>query len=105
MRLTSLLFLFVFAVSSPAFAKDEGSSLESAVKGAFGRDNDSDKGKPDNPGEHGRENAAEKQSRDHGAGGKNEDSWEDKIRDEFKDDSSKDKGKDKGKDKNKNKKD
>lgn len=101
-RLTGLLLLVVFAVSSPVYAKDKDSSLEKAIKEEFGVDKDPGKGqgRPDNPGEHGRDNAAEKQSRGQGKGSKQEDSWEDRIRDEIEGD-----GKDKKKDKaKKNKK-
>ena len=59
------------------------------------------KGKPDNPGEHGRDNAAQKQRENPGKGSKGGDSWEDSIKDEF-DEKDKDKDKDKNR-KNKEK--
>jgi len=102
-KLIWLPLLLVFALSTPAYAKDKESSLEKAVRDDF-RDDDhpgKGKGRPDNPGEHGRENAAEKQSQSHGKGSKKGESWEDKIRDEFDDEDDKDKGKDKKKNKKK----
>ena len=98
-RLTGLLVLFVFAISSPAYAKDKDSSLDKAIKEPVSEDDHPGKGKgrPDNPGEHGRDNAAEKQSRGHGKGSKSEDSREDELRDKIEDD-------DKGSKKNKGKK-
>jgi hypothetical protein len=99
-RLVSLLLLLAFTISSPAFAKDKESSVEKATKDEVRGDDYSKKGKgrPNNPGEHGRENAADKQSRGQGNGSKKEESWEDRIRDEI-DDGGKGKGnkKDKGK--------
>lgn len=94
-KLFLLSFLLIFAFSTPLSAKDKDSSLEEAIRDTFQSDDHPEKGKgrPDNPGEHGRENAADKQSRDHGSDGKDEDSWEDKIRDEFEDDKDEDKDK------------
>ena len=99
-KLILLPLLLAFAFSSSLYAKDKDSSLEKAVKDVFSDDDSPGKGKgpSDNPGEHGRDNAAEKQSRGHGNGSKQEGSWEDKIRDEF------ESGDDKHKGKNKNKK-
>ena len=103
MRSIGLMLLVVFAISIPAFAKDKESSLEKAIKDEIRGDDHSEKGKgrPDNPGEHGRDNAAENQSRGHGNGSKKEYSWEDRIKDEFEDDDDKDKGKKKKKNKQK----
>jgi hypothetical protein len=99
-RLIGLVLLVLFTITSPTFAKDKESSLEKAIKDEIRGDDHSGKGKgrPDSPGEHGRENAADKQSRGQGNGSKKEESWEDRIRDEI-DDGGKDKGnkKDKGK--------
>ena len=94
-KLVWLSFLLVFVFSTPLHAKDKDSSLEKAIKDIASDDDHQGKGKgrPDNPGEHGRDNAADKQSRGHGNGSKKEDSWEDKIGDELK-----------GDDKDKNKK-
>ena len=105
-NLLAVLLLVAFTASSPLLAKDKDSSLEKAIKEEFDDDDHPGKGKgrPDNPGEHGRENAAEKQSRGHGNGSKKEASVEDEIRKEFEDDdkyNSKKKGKDKNKDKKK----
>jgi hypothetical protein len=98
-KLIWLPFLLVLAFSAPLYAKDKDSSLEKVIEDVFSDDDHPGKGegRPDNPGEHGRENAADKQSRGHGNGSKKEDSWEDRIRDEFDDD-------DKGKSKSKKKK-
>lgn len=100
-RLTWLLVMFVLVISSPAYAKDKDSSVEEAIEDMVSEDDHPGKGKgrPDNPGEHGRDNAAEKQSRGQGKGSKSEDSWEDKLRDEIEDD---DKGKGGKKNKGKN---
>ena len=100
-KLIWLPFLLVLAFSAPLYAKDKDSSLEKAIEDVFSDDDHPGKGKgrPDNPGEHGRDNAADKQSRGHGNGSKKEDSWEDRIRDEFDDDDD-----DKGKTKSKKKK-
>ena len=102
-QLICLIMFFVFSLSMPAYSRDKDSSLERAIDGVFSDNDHSGKGKgrPDNPGEHGRENAADKQSGGHGNSSKKEDSWEDKIRDELEDD---DEGKDKGKGKKKNRK-
>jgi hypothetical protein len=105
-RVASLLLLAAFATSSPLYAKDKDSSLEGVIKDAINEDDHQGKGKgrPDNPGEHGRENAADKQSRGQGNGSKKEESWEDRVRDEIDGDDKhgkKDKGKDKGKNKKK----
>ncbi len=100
-RLIGLLVLLVFAISSTAYAEDNDSSADKATRGAAAEDDHPGKGKgrPVNPGAHGRDNAAEKQSRGHGKGSKSEDSSEDKPSDEIEDE---DKGK--GSKKNKTKK-
>ena len=69
-KLVWLPFLLVLALSAPLYAKDKDSSFEKAIEDVFDDDDHPGKGKgrPDNPGEHGRENAAEKQSRGHGNG-------------------------------------
>ena len=109
-KYSSLLFLAVFVISSPLYAKDKDSFLEGVIKDSVNEEGHSGKGKgrPNNPGEHGRENAADKQSRGQGNGSKKEDSWEDRVRDEIDGDDKgrydkKDDGKDKGKNKNKKK--
>jgi hypothetical protein len=101
-NLLALLLLLTFTASSPILAKDKDSSQKKAVKEQFDNDDHPGKGKgrPDNPGEHGRENAAEKQSQSHGKGSKKEGSLEDEIREEFEGDE-KDKNNKKGKDKKK----
>jgi hypothetical protein len=107
-KFASLLFLAAFAITSPLYAKDKDSSLEGVIKDSINEGDHPGKGKgrPDNPGEHGRENAADKQSRGHGNGSKKEESWEDRVRDDIEGedkDDKKAKGKDKDKDKGKNK--
>ena len=94
----SALLIATLALTGPAYAKDKNSSMEDRVRGEFSEDNHQGKGKPDNPGEHGRDNAAQKQRENPGKGSKGGDSWEESIRNE-----SGDKSKDKNKDKNKNK--
>ncbi len=103
-RILALALLFVFATSTPLYAKDKNTSLEDVIRDAIDDDDHpgNGKGRPDNPGEHGRENAEDKQSRGHGNGSKKEDSWEDRIRDEIEDEE-KDHKKDKDKNKNKGK--
>lgn len=104
----AMLLLLIFAV--PAYAKDKNSSIEDAVRDEIREElgyDDNNKGKghgrPDNPGEHGRDNAAEKQRENPGKGSKGGDSWEDRVSDVF-DDDDKDKDKDKDKKKGKDKK-
>jgi hypothetical protein len=94
----TLLFLSLLMCTTVGVAKDKDSSLERAIKDEirdeiYEDDKHGGKGKPDNPGEHGRDNAAQKQRENPGQGSKGDgDSWEDIIRDEI-DDDSKDKGK------------
>ena len=100
----------VLILSSPAFAKDKGSSVEDAIREEIRDeigdvdhgDNSKGKGRPDNPGEHGRENAAQKQRVNPGQGSKGGDSREDLMRYEFEHDDEKG-GKNKNKNKNKDK--
>lgn len=102
-RFICLITLLLFTVSMPVFSKDKNSSLGDIIDDVLDDDNDhpgQGKGRPDNPGEHGRDNAAEKQSRGHGKGSKGDESWIDKIEDELEDD---DKGKSNKKDKGKKK--
>jgi len=93
-------------MSAPLYAKDKNSSIEDAIRDSVD-DDDKHKGKghgrPDNPGEHGRENAAQKQRENPGNGSKGGDSWEDKVRDAIDDDDKDDKDKKKNKDKDKDK--
>ena len=74
-RFIGFMLLVAFIASPSVFAKEKDSSLEKAIKDEIRGDDHSGKGKgrPDNPGEHGRENAAEKQSQSHGKGSKKED--------------------------------
>ena len=92
------LLLASLIVAAPSYAKpDKDSDLESAIRDELSYENNQGKGRPDNPGEHGRENAAQKQRENPGKGSKGGDSWEDSS------DKDKDKDKDKGKDKDKDK--
>jgi len=102
--------LIALVTSAPLYAKDKNASIEDAVRneirdslGDDGKRNDKGNGRPDNPGEHGRENAAQKQRENPGKGSKGDDSWEDRVRDAADDDDKHDKDKDKDKDKEKNK--
>jgi hypothetical protein len=99
-RLLTLAVMLAVSLSFPVSAKDKDSSVNKAIKRELSGNDHPGKGKgqPDNPGEHGRDNAAEKQSRGQGNGSKQQNNWYDGD--------SKKKNKDKDKDKNseKNKK-
>ncbi len=89
-----------------ALAKDKSNSIEDAIRDEIREevgldDKQTGPGRPDDPGAHGRENAAEKQRQNPGKGSKGDEDWEDRLRDEFDDDDHKDKDKDKDKDKKK----
>jgi hypothetical protein len=89
-RLCALLIAGLVA-TTPAYAKpDKGANSESAGKGELNVGHQQGKGQPDNPGEHGRENAAQKQRENPGKGSKGGDSRDDLS------DKDKDKDKDKG---------
>jgi len=100
----------LFAITAVAVAQGKNDGIEDAVRDDIRDelgldDKQTGPGRPDNPGEHGRDNAAEKQRQNPGKGSKGEQSWEDRLRDEIDDDhkdKDKDKDKDKKKDKNKN---
>ena len=98
-----ILFCSVlFAITAVAGAEGKHDSIEDAMRDELGlEDKQTGPGRPDNPGEHGRDNAAEKQRQNSGKGSKGEESWEDRLRDEI-DDDDKDKDKDEKKDKNEN---
>jgi len=82
-RLIKLVLLLLLVSSVPAHAKDKQSSVEKSIRDELSYDRDSKgTGRPDNPGEHGRRNAAHKQSQSSGKGSKKNDSWEDVIQDE-----------------------
>lgn len=91
-KIVCLISLLIMAVSLPVYSKDKDTSLEGVIEDVFKDDDHPGKGhgRPDNPGEHGRENAADKQSRGHGKGSKGDDSWVDQVKDHVEDD---DKGK------------
>lgn len=94
MKILTNLLLLILMLSGPVYAKDNQSSLEKALQDEIS--GDSNKGKPDNPGEHGRDNAAKKQRENPGHGSKGDDSWESAISDAF-DDEDKNDNKNKGK--------
>jgi len=76
-RLCVLLIAGLVA-TTPAYAKpDKDSNQESAIRDELSYENNQGKGRPDNPGEHGRENAAQKQRENPGKGSKGGDSWDD----------------------------
>lgn len=107
MKLIVTTLMVGLLTATTVSAKGKNSSLEQAVEDEIRDALDLDdgknkgKGKPHNPGEHGRDNAADKQRDNPGKGSKGGDSWEDEIRDEiFGDDDDKDKG---GKNKSKKK--
>ena len=83
--LTKLLFL-ILILSSPAYGKDKESSPEKALRDEISEDRDRGQGRPDNPGQHGRDNAAEKQRENPGRGSKGGDAWESSKSDAFEDD-------------------
>lgn len=113
MQKIPLIAVLVLALAPlAAFSKDKSSSIEDAIRDEVSDELDYDKkkgkGRPDNPGEHGRDNAEQKQRDNPGKGSKDDNSWEDEIREKFEDDEDKndknDKGdKNKAKDKNKKK--
>ncbi len=98
-------------VLAPALvqAKDKSSSIEDAIRDEIreeaGLDNkQTGPGRPDDPGAHGRENAAEKQRQNPGKGSKGDDDWEDRVRDAIDDDDDRnDKDRDAHKNKHKDK--
>jgi hypothetical protein len=102
--MTKMLLILISLTLLPglALAKDKDSALERAIKDEiFDDDKQKGKGRPDNPGEHGRDNAAQKQATNPGKGGGKNSSLESAILDEILDDDD-DRG-DKGKDKKKKK--
>lgn len=83
-------------------AKDKESSWEEAIKDEiFDSEDHQGKGRPDNPGEHGRDNAARKQAGNPGKGSDKDTSLESAIRDEIFDEDDDKNEKGKGKKKNK----
>ncbi len=106
MHRTVLLAGLLLVSPGIALSKDKSNSIEDAIRDEIreeaGLDNkQAGPGRPDDPGAHGRENAAEKQRQNPGKGSKGDEDWEDRLRDEFDDDDHKDKDKDKDKDKKK----
>ncbi|MEH6519502.1 MAG: hypothetical protein V7742_22730 [Halioglobus sp.] len=97
-RTIMLVCLTLLVYTMPGVAKDKDSSAGRAVNdviysGIYDDDHHKGKGRPGNPGEHGRDNAAQKQRENPGNGSKGGDSWEDIIRDEVDDGGKKNKGK------------
>jgi len=104
----AILGTVLVALSTVALAKGKNDSIEDVIRDEIRDELDLDDkqtgpGRPDNPGEHGRDNAAEKQRQNPGKGSKGDDDWEDRLRDAI-DDDDKETGKDKSKNKGKNKK-
>ena len=65
--MTKILLILISLTLLPglAFAKDKDSTLERAIKDEiFDDGKQKGKGRPDNPGQHGRDNAAQKQAID-----------------------------------------
>ena len=94
------LIMSLMLLPGVGLAKDKESSWEEAIKDEiFDSDDHQGKGRPDNPGEHGRDNAARKQAQNAGKGSGKDTSLESAIRDELfdEDDDQKDKGKNKNK--------
>jgi hypothetical protein len=110
------LLLLVYSTAPMAADKSDagkGKASSKSYESAYGEDKQKSKGRPDNPGQHGRENAAAKQNASPGKGSKSDDSWEDTAHgvggndDEDgkqRGDRDKDQDKDKDKDKDKQKK-
>ena len=102
MTKTLLILISVTLLPGLALAKDKDSALERVIKDEIFDNNDhKGGGRPDNPGEHGRDNAAQKQAANPGKGsGKNsslEGALLDEILDNDDDRDNKGKGKKKGK--------
>jgi len=60
--------------------ESKGQAKSSQQESTYGVDKQKSKGRPDNPGQHGRENAAAKQRENPGKGSKGDESWEDTAR-------------------------
>ena len=92
-----------------ALSKDKNASIEDAVRDEVRKevglnDKQTGPGRPDDPGAHGRDNAAEKQRQNPGKGSKGGEDWEDRLRDSIDDDDDrKDKDKDKDRDQDRDK--
>ena len=99
--MTKILLILISLTLLPGltFAKGKDSTLERAIKDEiFDDDKQKGKGRPDNPGEHGRDNAAQKQAQNPGKGSGKNSSLEGAMLDEILgDDDRDDKGKRKGK--------
>ena len=59
---------------------NKGQAKSSQHESSYGVDKQKSKGRPDNPGQHGRENAAAKQRENPGKGSKGDESWQDTAR-------------------------
>jgi hypothetical protein len=87
-KIVTTLVLMTFLLA-PAYADDDDSSVDSVIEDIWGGDSDKGhkgQGRPENPGEQGRENAAQKQRENPGKGSKGNDedeSWVDEIRDDI----------------------
>ena len=87
--------MLAMSVALPLQAKDKNDSIEDAIGDAirdeiYDDDKHKGKGRPDNPGEHGRDNARRKQCENPGKGSKCDYDWEDIISDDDDDPSTSD---------------
>ncbi len=113
MKKILVLFIVIAStlVAGICYGKDKNSELEKAIRdeifddGKEGGKGKNGKGRPDNPGAHGRANAEYKKATNPGKGGGKNSSWEDALGDILDDDDDEkgDRGNDKDKDKDKNK--
>lgn len=98
------VLLFVCSTAGATADKpgeNKGQAKSSKYESTYGVDKQKSKGRPDNPGQHGRENAAAKQRENPGKGSKGGESWEDTARGALDKDEKKQKDKKKDKEKQK----
>ncbi len=71
-----VMLLSLFVLSSPVFSKDKDkkAAVDAAIDRGLMDEKEKKREKPDNPGEHGRENAAEHQLESHGQDSKKDES-------------------------------
>ena len=84
MRMNLALACLLLLSPGIALSKDKSSSIEDAIRDEIREeagldDKQTGPGRPDDPGAHGRENAAEKQRQNPGKGSKGEEDWEDRL--------------------------
>ncbi|MEP6391221.1 MAG: hypothetical protein ABJ056_15020 [Halioglobus sp.] len=102
----ALLVFSTTGVTADKYDKSKSKNSSSIFNSISDSDKQKSKGRPDDPGQHGRDNAAAKQRENPGNGSKGEESWLDSIRDkdDRDDDYERNKDKDKKKQKSKDKK-